>query len=140
IENVALILQVPQHAHPRMHSPVVPALAIHAVGTKYLQFAAIDLSRQRANHFPIFILEKPSLRSRKHEQRRARMPKNQRLYVPVQFLAVGFVIFAVHRAAETYVRCGPEKRCWRRFFSLFAAEVSYPMKAGNPTLGKVGEG
>jgi len=26
------------------------------------------------------------------------------------------------------------------FFSFFAAEVSYPMKARNPTLGKVGEG
>src|ERR1035438_9773345 len=132
MQNVALILQVPQHAHPRMHTLVVPALAIHAVRTKYLQFAAIDLSRQHANHSPIFILEKPSLRSRNHEQRRSRMPKNQRLYVPVQFLAVGFVIFAIHRAAENLCAMRSRVTLLATFLFSFRSRSILPDESSKP--------
>src|ERR1017187_6127288 len=126
MQKVALILQVPQHPHPRVHALVVPTLAIHRVRTKHLQFAALDLGRQRSYHSPIFVLKKSPLRRRKDQQRRPRMPENQRLDVPVQFLTVGFVIFAIHRKSGKR-RCRGVART-----SLFAAEVSYPMKDENP--------
>ena len=97
MQNIALVLQVPQHPHLRMHALVVPTLGIDGVWAKYLQFAALDLRRQYANHPSVFILEKFPHGSRKHQQRRSRMPENQRIHVPVQFLAVSFVIFAIHR-------------------------------------------
>jgi hypothetical protein len=55
------------------------------------------------------------------------MPENQRLHVAVQFLAISFVIFAIHREElrqpflETLLAT-----------LLFAAEVSYPMKDRKP--------
>ena len=58
VQDVALVLQVPQHAMPRMCALVVPALGIDGIGTEDLQFAAFDLGRQHADHRPIFVLEK----------------------------------------------------------------------------------
>jgi len=96
MQNVALVLQMPQHPHLGMHALVVPTLGINSIGAKYLQFAALDFRRQHANHPAVFIFEKLSHGGRKHQQRSTRIPKNQSIHVPVQFLAITFVIFAIH--------------------------------------------
>src|SRR3984957_11573274 len=109
MQNVAFVLQMSHHPHPRMHALVVPALRIHGVRTEHLQLAALNLRRQHSNHCPVFILEKPSHRSRKGENRRPRMPEDQRLHVALQFLAVPLVIFAIldeeRPATPPYRRC-----------------------------------
>ena len=51
------------------------------------------------------------------------MPEDQRLHVPVQFLAVTLVIFAIHRESKTL------RRDVAGNVSL-AAEVSYPITVG----------
>src|SRR6266852_1885233 len=116
MQNVALILQMPHHPHPRMNAFVVPALGVDGVRTKNLQFAALNLGRQYSNHTAIFILEEPSHGGGKDEQRIACMPEDEGLHVAMKFLAVGFVIFAVHRRVADVG--GNACR---------AAEVSYPM-------------
>ena len=96
MQDVALVLQVPQHAHPGMHALVVPALGVHRVGAEDLQLAGIDFRRQRPDHAPVFILEKPAHGSGKHQQGRARVSEDQHFHVAMQFVAVALVIFAVH--------------------------------------------
>src|SRR6202043_273358 len=88
MQNIALILQMAHHPHPRMHALVVPALIVHPVGTNNLQLAVLDLPGQRPNPPPILMLEEPPLRSRKHQQWCPPMPKNERLHVAMQFLAI----------------------------------------------------
>src|SRR5579859_4895019 len=100
MENVALVLQMTKHPHPRVDALVVPAFGVDAVRAKDLQFATLDLGRQNANHAPVFILEKLSHRGREDHQWHAGMAKDQSLHVAVQFLAVSFVIFAIHREEE----------------------------------------
>ena len=112
MQNVALVLQVPHHPHFRMNVLVVPALGIDAVRAKHLQFAALDLRRQYADHPAVFIFEKLSHRSWKHQQGHSRVPEHQRVHVAVQFLAISFVKFAIHfPSAEldeiSYLNRGP---------------------------------
>ena len=96
MQDVALVLQMPQHPHPRMHALVVPALEVDRVRTKYLQFAAFNFRGQRSNHPPVLELEESPHRSREDHQRHSGMSEDQRLHVPVQLLAISLVIFAVH--------------------------------------------
>src|SRR5258706_2122611 len=90
---------MPQHPHLGMHALVVPTLGIDGIRAKYLQVAALDLRRQHANHPPVFIFKKPPHGRRKNQQRTSRVPEHQQIHVPVQFLAVSLVIFAIHSLA-----------------------------------------
>ena len=83
-----------------MHAPVVPTLGIHRVGAKYLQFAAFDFGGQHSNHAPVFVLKEFPHRSGKDHQRNSRVAENKSFHVAVQFLAIGFVIFAIHREGK----------------------------------------
>src|SRR4030088_1569845 len=109
MQNVPLILQVPHHALSRMNALVVPTLGIHGVGTEYLQLSAFNLRPQNPDHAAIFIFKKLPHRGRKHQQRRTSMPEDQRVHVSTKFVAIAFVIFAVHLSADAN------------------AEVSYPI-------------
>src|SRR5437879_6949437 len=88
---------MPQYSQPRMHLLVVPALGIDAVDAKNLQLAAINLRRKDGNHASVFVIEKSAFGCRKDQQRHASLSKNQQLHLTVEFAAVPFVIFAIHR-------------------------------------------
>src|SRR2546427_2270023 len=91
---------MPQYSQPRMHLLVVPALGIDAVDAKNLQLAAINLRRKDGNHASIFVIEKSAFGCRKNQQRHAAVSENQQLHLTVEFAAVPFVIFAIHRRAS----------------------------------------
>src|SRR5207245_11314863 len=91
---------MPQYSQPRMHLLVVPALGIDAVDAKNLQLAAINLRRKDGNHASVFVIEKSAFGCRKDQQRHASLSKNQQLHLTVEFAAVPFVIFAIHRRAN----------------------------------------
>src|SRR5256885_5275639 len=88
---------MPQYSQPRMHLLVVPALGIDAVDAKNLQLAAINLRRKDGNHASVFVIAKSAFGCRKDQQRHASLSKNQQLHLTVEFAAVPFVIFAIHR-------------------------------------------
>ena len=96
MEYVAFILQMPQHALPRVRSLVVPALGIYRIGTEDLQFAAVDLGREHADHAAIFVFEELAHGGGKNEQGLARITEHQVLHVAMKFMAVTLVIFAMH--------------------------------------------
>src|ERR1035437_1371995 len=96
VDHVVLVLHMPPDPRARMHALVVPALAVHAVHAEYLDRARFQFSRQRMDHPRIFILIETSHRCRKHEDRRPGVSVHQRLHVAPSFVAILFVIFAVH--------------------------------------------
>ena len=96
MQHVALVLEMPHHAYLGMHALVVPTLGIDHVRTKYLQFAAVNLRSENADHSPIFIFKEFTHGSGEHEQRRAGVPEDQHFHIAIQFLAVSLVIFAIH--------------------------------------------
>src|ERR1700691_4792679 len=96
MQDVALVLQMPQYAQPGMYRFVVPALRVHRVRTKHLQLTRVDLGGQDRNHSPVFILEELSHRGGEDQERRAAMSEDQRFHVTMEFLAISFVIFTVH--------------------------------------------
>jgi tetratricopeptide (TPR) repeat protein len=100
MQDVTLILQMSQHPHLGMDALVVPALSVNRVRAKYLQFPALNFWREHTDHSAVFILEELSHGGGEHQQRSARMPENQRLHLAVKFLAVGFVVFAIHRGCR----------------------------------------
>src|SRR5579864_2318259 len=129
MQNVALVLQMAKHPHSRVDALVVPALSVDAVGAKDLQFATLDFRRQHANHAPVFILEKLSHGGRENQQWHAGMAKDQGLHIAVQFLAVSFVIFAIHLEEEIPLgRCRQCLRCSRSIL---------PDPAGTRTMGLI---
>src|SRR5690349_14374375 len=79
-----------------MHSPVVPALAIHRIWTEHLQLAALNLWDQRADHSSVFIFVEPPLRSGKNQQRDSPMSENKHFHLTMQFGAMSFMVFTVH--------------------------------------------
>src|ERR1700676_1874046 len=96
VDHVTLVLQVPPNPRSRMSALVVPTLAVDAIYAEYLDRAPIQLPGQRADHPCIFILKKTAPGCRKNEDRVPGMPEHQRLHVASQFMAILFVIFAVH--------------------------------------------
>jgi hypothetical protein len=60
---------------------------------------------QHADHSAVFVLEKSPHRSREDDHARTRVPENQGFHIAVQFLAVSFVIFAIHRDEGKAQRC-----------------------------------
>src|SRR5215470_18422119 len=96
MQQIALVLQMPQHAKSRMHLLVVPAFSINTVNTKYLQFAASNLRRKDRSHSSILIIEEPSSGRREDQQRRALVAENQQFHFAIEFAAVPFVVLAVH--------------------------------------------
>src|SRR3989475_8325872 len=91
---------MPQNSQPRMHLLVVPALRIHAVDAKNLQLAAINLRRKDGNHASIFVIEKSAFGCWKNQQRHAAVSENQQLHLTIEFAAVPFVVFTIHRRAN----------------------------------------
>src|ERR1700746_486980 len=85
-----------QHPDPRMGRLVVPALQVDRVRTENLQLPPLDLSAQHPDHPAVLVLEKLPHGSRKDQHRRSCMAEHQHLHLPVQFLAVSLVIFAIH--------------------------------------------
>jgi len=77
MEHVTLILHMPPDPRSRMHSLVVPALAVDAVHAEDLDGAPFQLSRQRPDHARIFILKKTSHGGWKHKDRLSRVPIHQ---------------------------------------------------------------
>src|SRR6266403_5376641 len=96
VDHIALVLHVPPNPRSRMSALVVPTLAVDAINAEYLDRAPIQLPGQRGDHPCIFILKKTSPGCRKNEDRLPCVPERQRLHVAPQFMAILFVIFAVH--------------------------------------------
>ena len=96
VDHIALVLNVPPNPRSRMSALVVPTLAVDAIYAEYLDGAPFQLSTQRVDHSCIFILKKTSSGCRENEDRLPGMPEDQRLHVASQFMAILFVIFAVH--------------------------------------------
>jgi hypothetical protein len=98
-----------------MDAPVVPTLGVDRVRTENLQFAPIKLVGKRANYPTVFVFEKFPHRCGKNKQGHPCVPEHERFHVAVKFLAVTFVIFAVHRERNIWSRDGFENgpRCSR---------------------------
>src|SRR5580693_1516925 len=100
MQNIAFILQMPQHALSGMNALVVPALCVHRIGTKHLQLSTLNLRGEHPDHAPIFVFEEPAHGCRKHKQRRPAVSEDQRFHVAVKFLAIASVIFTIHLSAD----------------------------------------
>src|SRR5216683_3551839 len=96
VDDVALVLHMPPDPRSRMGALVVPTLPVDAVHAEHLDRARFEFPAQRADHPRIFILKKTSHGCRKNEDRLPGVPIHQRLHFAPQFVAVLFVIFAVH--------------------------------------------
>ena len=108
MQHVSLVLQVPQHPHPRMHALVVPALGIDGVGTKYLQLAAVDLRAPARRSFPGLHIRKTfPWKLGKTSSGVPACPNTSIFHIAMQFLAVSLVIFAIHVARSIL----PERSC-----------------------------
>src|ERR1700751_316452 len=96
-----------------MRRLVVPALSIDRVRTKHLQLSAVDFGREHPNHAAVFILEKSSHRSGEDEYGRACLPEHQHFHLPMEFLAVPLVIFAIHEPKYLTLTAILEPGLWR---------------------------
>jgi len=97
VQQVALVLQMAHDPHSRMHALVVPAFGIDAIGAEHLELSPLDLGGKGADHAAVLVFKELSHGGGKDEEGRPGMPEDESLHVAVQFLAVTFVIFAVHR-------------------------------------------
>src|SRR5882762_743633 len=96
VDHVTLVLHMPPDPCSGMSALVVPALTVDAIYAEQLDHAPFQLLSQRADHPCIFILKKAPLGCRENEDRLPGMPEHQRLHLASQFVAILFVIFAVH--------------------------------------------
>ena len=101
VQDIALVLKVTKYAHARMDAFVVPALGVDSIKAEDLQFPAFDFRGQNADHAAVFVLEKLTHGGWKDDNWRPCMTEDKGLHVAMQFLAVGFVIFAIHRGGVT---------------------------------------
>src|SRR5213594_1151083 len=102
IDHIPLVLYMPPDPRSRMHALVVQALTIHAVHAEHLQLSRLNLRRQRPDHPCVFILKETSLGTGENEQWLSGMSKDQCLHVPLQFMAVILVKFAIHLEEGLY--------------------------------------
>ena len=76
--------------------------------------ARVQASPTSRDHPTIFKLEESPLRSRKHHDRQAVMPKDQHLHLAPQSRGEPFVIFALHRPSPLLDRLSPLLVCCNR--------------------------
>src|ERR1017187_10167204 len=70
----------------RRDRSVVPGFLIHGVHAHHLQFAAIDLGSQRADHTSILVLEEAAARSREDDDGKTGVAIRQQLHIPAKRL------------------------------------------------------
>ena len=107
MQDVTLVLQMPQYAYAWMNSLVVPALCINGIGTKHLQFTAFNLRSKSADHTPVLVFEKFPHRCGEDEKRSSGVAEDEGFHVAMQFLAVTLVIFAIHQVCSGKLQAKP---------------------------------
>src|SRR5215469_2057470 len=93
-----------------MYAFVVPAFGIDAIRAEHLDFTALDFRCDCADHAAVLILKELPHRRREDKDRSSGVSKDQSFHVTVQFLAVAFVIFAIHEWTETSAPQGARKQ------------------------------
>src|SRR2546427_6206487 len=96
MDQVTLVLEMPNDPLARWDAPVVPAFGVNAIHTKCLQAACFVFVRYGSNHATILVIEESSLRSRKDQYGTASMTKNHHFHITLEFMTVRLVIFSIH--------------------------------------------
>src|ERR1700737_4343456 len=81
VQDIPLILQVPEHTHPGMNALVVPAFCIHRIQAEHLQLTSIDFGCQHPNHALVLKIEKLAPGSGEYQYRRAPMSEDQYFHI-----------------------------------------------------------
>src|ERR1035438_4483661 len=89
---------LPVQAIGRRDRSVVPGFLIHGVHAHHLQFAAIDLGSQRADHTSILVLEEAAARSREDDDGKTGVAIRQQLHIPAKRRTVPLDVIATHNA------------------------------------------
>src|SRR5438132_8531315 len=79
-----------------MNRAVVPALRIDGIDTNELNLAPIDLVRQRLGQPEVFVLEEPTTRGRKRQERPPELAEPEELHPAPERRAEPLAVFAVH--------------------------------------------
>src|SRR5579872_1331000 len=103
MQDIALVLKVPHHAHAWMNAFVVPALGVNGVRAEDLQVTGFDFAGQHRNHAPVLKFEELTHGGGKDKQRSTCVPEDEGLHVSMQFAAKAFVVFPVHLAEVSYL-------------------------------------
>ena len=97
MDQVTLVLEMPNDSLAGWDAPVVPAFGVNAIHTKRLQAACLIFVCDGSNHAAIFVIEESSHRCRKDQYGTTSMAKDQHFHITLEFMTVPFVIFAIHQ-------------------------------------------
>src|SRR5690348_15714640 len=96
VQNIAIILVMPQSAGRRMPVSGIPAFAIHAIHAIQLEIALLDARAQGFHHPRIFPLEETPHRCREDKNPGPAVAEDQRLHITIKRTTIPTMIFTIH--------------------------------------------
>src|ERR1035438_5268622 len=88
----------------RRSSLVVPGILVDRIDADHLQFAAVDLGREGADHAAVLILTESAARCREDHDRKAGVTECQQLHIAVQRWAIPLHVIATHQGRNLSYR------------------------------------
>src|SRR5260221_11952846 len=96
VEQISLVGDVALDALGGVDLFVIPALFVHAIDAKRLQFAPLVAMANAGDHVAILVIEETAHGRREDEYRMAGVAKNQQFHLSAERRTMPFVIFAIH--------------------------------------------